>query len=56
MEEAWATEIRDQCIAQNVAFFFKQWGGYRPKSGGRLLQGIEWSEYPIVGTDTKEAA
>ena len=46
MAEEWATEIRDQCLAQNVAFFFKQWGGYRPKTGGRLLQGVEWSEYP----------
>ncbi len=22
----WVTEVRDQCINQNVAFFFKQWG------------------------------
>jgi protein gp37 len=29
-----------------VAFFFKQWGGTRPKSGGRLLKGREWNEYP----------
>ena len=31
----WVREIRDQCIEQKVAFFFKQWGGIRPKSGGR---------------------
>ena len=35
MVEAWAIEIRDQCRLANVAFFFKQWGGVRPKSGGR---------------------
>jgi len=29
-----------------VAFFFKQWGGIRPKSGGRKLDGREWSQYP----------
>jgi protein gp37 len=29
-----------------VAFFFKQWGGIRPKSGGRVLNGREWNEYP----------
>lgn len=50
MSEAWAVEIRDQCQRDNVAFFFKQWGGIRPKSGGRLLLGREWSEYP----ETKE--
>lgn len=42
----WVRELRDQCLAQQVAFFFKQWGGVRPKSGGRELDGREWSEYP----------
>jgi len=46
MAEAWALELRDQCRAQNVAFFFKQWGGIRPKSGGRKLKGREWNQYP----------
>ena len=46
MQLEWAREVRDQCVAQNVAFFFKQWGGYRPKSGGRELDGREWSEFP----------
>lgn len=44
----WVREVRDQCIEQNVAFFFKQWGGLRPKSGGRELDGREWSEFPSV--------
>jgi protein gp37 len=48
MEEQWVLEIRDQCRADKVAFFFKQWGGIRPKSGGRLLRGREWSQYPHV--------
>ena len=48
MEEEWAIEIRDQCRAAKVAFFFKQWGGIRPKSGGRLLRGREWNQYPRV--------
>jgi protein gp37 len=42
----WAREIRDQCVEQEIAFFFKQWGGLRPKSGGRELDGREWSEFP----------
>jgi len=46
MAEAWAVEIRDLCKAAKVAFFFKQWGGIRPKSGGRLLRGREWNQYP----------
>jgi protein gp37 len=48
MAEAWVLEIRDQCRIANVAFFFKQWGGVRPKSGGRTLQGREWNQYPRV--------
>jgi protein gp37 len=48
MAEEWAIEIRDQCRAAKVAFFFKQWGGVRPKSGGRLLRKREWNQYPSV--------
>ncbi|HEY2991494.1 MAG TPA: phage Gp37/Gp68 family protein [Methylomirabilota bacterium] len=42
----WVRAIRDQCDRAGVAFFFKQWGGRTPKSGGRLLDGQEWSEMP----------
>jgi protein gp37 len=42
----WAREIRDQCEVARVPFFFKQWGGLRPKSGGRLLDDREWSNWP----------
>ena len=45
----WAREIRDECRHQNVPFFFKQWGGIRPKAGGRSLDGMEWSQFPAVG-------
>ena len=41
-------EVRDQCVSQGIAFFFKQWGGLRPKSGGRELDGREWSEFPTA--------
>lgn len=47
MAEEWAIHLRDQCKAAKVAFFFKQWGGVRPKSGGRLLKGREWNQYPV---------
>lgn len=46
MEPSWATELRDACRKYDVAFFFKQWGGARPKSGGRLLDGVEWNGFP----------
>jgi protein gp37 len=49
MKEEWARDIRDQCQAANVAFFFKQWGGLRPKSGGRELDGREWNGFPRPG-------
>jgi protein gp37 len=42
----WVRDIRDQCINQDIPFFFKQWGGIRPKSGGRTLDGREWNEFP----------
>jgi protein gp37 len=57
MAEEWAIEIRDQCRAAKVAFFFKQWGGVRPKSGGRLLRGREWNQYPNISRELRlEAA
>jgi len=46
VQSAWVCEVRDQCVQQSVAFFFKQWGGLRPKSGGRLLDGREWNGFP----------
>jgi protein gp37 len=42
----WVREIRDKCRKANVAFFHKQWGGPRPTSGGRLLDGRLWNEMP----------
>jgi len=47
MEPNWAIEVRDACSQYGVEFFFKQWGGFRPKSGGRLLEGIEWNGFPF---------
>jgi len=48
MEAAWVRDIRRQCEEQQVAFFFKQWGGIRPKAGGRSLDGREWNEMPAL--------
>lgn len=45
---AWVTGLRDACVAAGVAFWFKQWGGPRPTSGGRLIDGRTWDEMPRV--------
>ena len=55
----WARDLRDQCAAAGVPFFFKQWGQHRPptendlvwrslgkKAAGRLLDGIEHNGMP----------
>jgi protein gp37 len=42
----WLRDLRDRCAQERVAFFFKQWGGRTSKSGGRLLDGQEWSQWP----------
>ena len=48
MAPEWARQIRDQCVAAGVPFFFKQWGGRTPKSRGRVLDGKTWNEMPWV--------
>jgi protein gp37 len=48
MHSHWAIDIRNQCVAAKVPFFFKQWGGRSPKSGGRLLDGKEWNQFPAT--------
>lgn len=44
---AWARALRDRCNEAGVAFFWKQWGGFTAKSGGRLLDNRTWDEYPV---------
>lgn len=48
MDPAWARSIRDQCLAADVSFFFKQWGGRTPKAGGRELDARTWDEMPTA--------
>lgn len=48
MKATWATDIRDQCIANKIPFFFKQWGGRNRKKPGRILEGQVYSEMPKV--------
>ena len=48
MKADWVRAIRAQCEEQNVAFFFKQWGGTRKKRTGRRLDGRTWDARPAV--------
>jgi protein gp37 len=46
MQEEWVTDIRDNCLAAGVPFFFKQWGGVFKKRAGRELEGRTWDQMP----------
>jgi protein gp37 len=48
MQATWVRDIRQQCREQDVAFFFKQWGGVRKKRSGRELDGRTWDEMPVA--------
>ncbi len=46
VKKEWILDIINQCKKQRVAVFFKQWGGPRPKSNGRKIEGRIYSAYP----------
>lgn len=46
MRKEWVTDLRDRSVAAQIPFFFKQWGGFTPKAGGRDLDGVQWAEWP----------
>ena len=48
LEKKWVISLRDQCKRRSIPFFFKQWGGAKHSSGGRLLDGKTYDEYPII--------
>lgn len=48
MERDWVVNIRRQCKAAKVPFFFKQWGGVRKAEAGRELDGRTWDEIPCI--------
>ena len=51
MAQDWVTDIRDQCEAARVPFFFKQWGGVIKKRAGRELEGRTWDQMPQLRRD-----
>jgi protein gp37 len=46
MQESWVLDIKRQCKAARVPFFFKQWGGVQKSKAGRLLRGKTYDEMP----------
>jgi protein gp37 len=48
MDPEWVAGVHGICQRDNVAFFFKQWGGFHKNAGGRLLDGREWDEMPTL--------
>ena len=56
MKPEWAQRLRDQCLRDQVAFFFKQWGAHGPdgvrrakSANGRILDGKMHDELPAIG-------
>ena len=47
MEEAWVERLYEICRRDDVAFFFKQWGGRNKKAAGRELHGQTYDEFPL---------
>lgn len=43
----WLRDLRNRCQIEDVAYFFKQWGGRTPKARGRVLDGRTWDEMPV---------
>ena len=48
VKKEWILDVIKQCKKQKVAVFFKQWGGFRPKAGGREINGKTYDQYPKI--------
>jgi protein gp37 len=46
MQEEWVDKILKLCRREEVAFFFKQWGGVHKSTTGRKLHGRTYDEMP----------
>lgn len=48
MDSEWVIDIQEQCEDNDVAFFFKQWGGKNKKKNGRILNGKTYDQMPEI--------
>jgi protein gp37 len=46
MQAEWVLQVRNRCLAHQVSFFFKQWGGVNKTLAGRELEGHIWGQMP----------
>ena len=60
MKEEWVINIKNQCDECQVAFFFKQWGGWgadgkrrSKKANGRKLRGKIFNSMPVIESESK---
>lgn len=58
MKQEWVDTVRQQCNEMEVAFFFKQWGGWgadgvkrAKKKNGRELHGRTWDDMPRISSE-----
>lgn len=54
MQPSWVENVKKQCIAAQVRFFFKQWGAWgadgvrrNKKANGRMYDGQHWDQMPV---------
>ena len=55
MDKEWVVNIKQQCEAEGIAFFFKQWGTWgedkvkrKKQLNGKELDGKIWQKYPEI--------
>jgi protein gp37 len=46
MKAEWVLNIKQQCLAAGIPFFFKQWGGLQKSKNGRKLDGRTYDDLP----------
>ncbi len=60
MDHSWAREIRDQCVEQNVPFFFKQSAAFHTERGTSLQEEdgtlSDWEYFPKPGFSYRKGA
>lgn len=47
MAPEWVDRLHEICERDDVAFFFKQWGGRNKKAAGRELHGRTYDDFPL---------
>lgn len=56
MDVDWARDLRDRCVDEGVAYFFKQFAGFQPRKLGRELDGEIWDGMPDANGVDENAA